>query len=116
RIGSTLTPLVAGTSASSHADELSRAVASGGTGRALRAVPLADRDTVVGAAHHAFVTGFNTIALVSVGVAAVGSLAGYALVRPQDFVAGGGRAGAPPETQPARAHAAARPSAAPTPQ
>jgi hypothetical protein len=58
----------------------------------LRAVPPTDRDKVVHAAHHAFVTGFNTIALVSVAVAAVGSVAGYALVRPRDFVAGGGPA------------------------
>jgi len=56
---------------------------------------------VVDAAHHAFVRGFNTIALVSVAVAAVGSVAGYALVRSRDFVAGGGPAAAPPE--PARA-------------
>src|SRR6202050_3140425 len=33
-----------------------------------------DRDKVVHAAHHAFVTGFNTIALVSVAVAAAGSV------------------------------------------
>jgi hypothetical protein len=46
----------------------------------------------VNSAHHAFVTGFNTIALVSVAVAAVGSVAGYALVRSRDFVAGGGPA------------------------
>ena len=72
-------------------------MASGGTGRALQAVPPADHDSVVHAAHHAFVTGFNTIALVSVGVAAVGSVAGYALVRPRDFVAAGGPAAAPPE-------------------
>ena len=59
KIQSTLTPLVAGTPASSHVHELSRAVASGGTGRALQAVPLADRDKVVQAAHHAFVTSFT---------------------------------------------------------
>jgi hypothetical protein len=69
----------------------------------LTAVPPADRDEVVHAAHHAFVTGFNTIALVSVAVAAVGSVAGYALVRSRDFVAGG-QAPAPPE--PRRAQAA----------
>jgi hypothetical protein len=63
-------------------------------------VPPVDHDKVAGAAHHAFVTGFNTIALVSVAVAAVGSVAGYALVRPRDFVVGG-PAAAPPE--PARA-------------
>ena len=40
-------------------------------------------------------TGFNTIALVSVAVAAVGSVAGYALVRSRDFVAGPGLAAAP---------------------
>ena len=72
-------------------------MASGGTGRALQAVPPADRYKVVHAAHHAFVTGFNTIALVSVAVAAVGSVAGYALVRSRDFVAAGGPAAAPPK-------------------
>ena len=46
KIESTLTPLVAGMPASSHVHELARAVASGGTGRALRAVPPADRDKV----------------------------------------------------------------------
>jgi hypothetical protein len=101
KIESTLTPLVAGMPASSHVHELARAVASGGTGRALQAVPPADRDKVAHAAHHAFVTGFNTIALVSVAVAAVGSVAGYALVRSRDFVGGGDQAAAPPE--PARA-------------
>ncbi len=58
-------------------------------------MPAADRDKVVHAAHHAFVTGFNTIALVSVAVAAVGSVAGYVLVRSRDFVAGPGPAAAP---------------------
>jgi Major Facilitator Superfamily len=96
KIESTLTPLVAGTPASSRVHELSRAVASGGTGRVLRAVPKADRDKLVDAAHHAFVTGFNAIALVSVAVAAVGSVAGYALVRPRDFVGAGSPAAAPP--------------------
>jgi hypothetical protein len=112
KIESTLTPLVAGTPASSRVHGLSRAVASGGTGRALQAVPTADRDTVVHAAHHAFVTGFNTIAMVCVAVAAVGSIAGYALVRPRDFVAVGAPAASPP--QPARGQAqAARASAPP---
>ena len=69
KIESTLTPLVTGMSASSHVHELARAVASGGAGRAVRAVPPADRVKVADAAHHAFVTGFNTIALVSVAVA-----------------------------------------------
>jgi hypothetical protein len=45
------------------------------------------------------VTGFNTIALVSVAVAAVGCVAGYALVRSRDFVAAGPPA-APPEESP----------------
>jgi EmrB/QacA subfamily drug resistance transporter len=101
KIESTLSPLVAGMPAASHVHQLARAVASGGTGRVLQAVPPADRDKVVHAAHHAFVTGFTTIALVSVAVAAVGSVAGYALVRPRDFVVAGGPAAAPPE--PARA-------------
>ena len=53
------------------------------------------------AAHHAFITGFNTIAMVTVAVAAVGSVAGYALVRSRDFVGAPDQAAAPPE--PARA-------------
>ena len=102
KIQSTLTPLVAGTPASSHVHELARAVASGGTGRALQTVPPAAHDKVANAAHHAFVTGFNTIALVTVVVAALGSVAAYALVRPRDFVgAGGSAAPAPPEPAPA---------------
>jgi hypothetical protein len=104
KIESTLTPLVAGVSAS-NVHELSRAVASGGPGRALQAVPPAERGKVVDAAHHAFVTGFNTVALVSVAVAAVGSVAGYALVRSRDFVAGVAPAAAPPE--PARVYGGA---------
>ena len=36
-------------------------------------------------------TGFNTIAMVSVAVAAVGSVAGYALVRSRDFVGAAAR-------------------------
>jgi hypothetical protein len=52
----------------------------------------------VDAAHHAFVTGFNTIAMVCVAVAAVGSVAGYALVRSRDFVS---PLAAPPEPAPA---------------
>ena len=67
----------------------------------MQAVPPADRVKVADVAHHAFVTGFNTIALVSVAVAAVGCVAGYALVRSRDFVVPGGAAAAPPE--PARA-------------
>ena len=64
-------------------------------------MPRADRDEVADAAHHAFVTGFKTIAMVSVAVAAVRSVAGYALVRSRDSVGSGDRAAAPPE--PARA-------------
>jgi EmrB/QacA subfamily drug resistance transporter len=86
KIESTLTPLAAGTPAAAHAHELARAVASGGTGHALGAVGSAERSQLAHAAHHAFVTGFNTIALVSVAVAVVGSVAGYVLVRPRDFV------------------------------
>jgi EmrB/QacA subfamily drug resistance transporter len=100
KIQSTLTPLLAGGPAASHTDELARAVASGGTGRALSAAPPAARDQITHAAHHAFVAGFNKIALVGVAVAAVGSVAGYALVRSRDFVARGA-----PEPEPAPAPA-----------
>jgi hypothetical protein len=76
-------------------------VASGGTGRVLQAAPPAAHDKVAHAAHHAFVTGFNTIAVVSVAVAAAGCVAGYALVRSRDFVTGGRPTQAPPEPTPA---------------
>jgi hypothetical protein len=49
------------------------------------------------------VTGFNTIAMVTVAVAAVGSVAGYALVRSRDFVGVGAPAPPEPEPEPARA-------------
>jgi hypothetical protein len=75
-------------------------VASDGTGRALQAVPPAARDKVAAATHHAFVTGFNTIALVSVAVAALAAVARYALVRSRDFVGGGRPAAAPPKPAP----------------
>ena len=71
----------------------------------MQAVPPADRDKVVHAAHHAFVTGFNTIALVSVAVAAVGSVAGYAARAVAGLRGRGGPAAAP---EPAQAWAAAR--------
>jgi EmrB/QacA subfamily drug resistance transporter len=100
KIESTLTPLIANTPASSHSPELARAVASGGIGRGLQAASPAEHATLSAAAHHAFVTGFNTIAMVSVAVAAVGSVAGYALVRSRDFVASGRGAVAPPERVP----------------
>jgi EmrB/QacA subfamily drug resistance transporter len=86
RIQSTLTPLLAGTPAAPHTSELARAVASGGTGRALSAAPGPARDQIAHAAHQAFVSGFNTVALVAMAVATLGSLAGYALVRGRDFV------------------------------
>ena len=46
-------------------------------------------------------TGFNTIALVTVVVAALGAVAAYALVRPRDFVVAGRPAAAPPQPVPA---------------
>ena len=58
-------------------------------------MPPADHANVADAAHHAFVTGFNTVALVSVAVA------GYALVRSRDFV--GADAAAAPAPEPVRA-------------
>jgi len=79
-------------------------VASGGTGRVLQAVPPADRDKVVHVAHQRDRVKASHERVVSVAVAALGSVAGYALVRSRDFVAGGGRT-APPE--PARTQAAA---------
>ncbi|MEA2448786.1 MAG: hypothetical protein QOG63_718 [Thermoleophilaceae bacterium] len=104
KIQSTLTPLLAHTDAAPHTGQVARAVASGGTGRALKVTPPgAARDQLAHAAHHAFVSGFNTICLVSMVIAAVGSLAAYALVRSRDFVASRAAPGPEPEPQPAQA-------------
>jgi len=92
--------VVSGTPTSSHVHELSRAVASGGTGRVLQAVPPADRDKVVHVAHQRDRVKASHERVVSVAVAALGSVAGYALVRSRDFVAGGASFGTPRSVSP----------------
>jgi EmrB/QacA subfamily drug resistance transporter len=102
RINSTLIPLLAGTPGAAHTKQVAQAVASGSTARALQAAPPAARQHLARSAHHAFITGFNTIVLVAMSIAIVGSLAGYALVRSRDFVSSG-RAAPAPAPEPVRA-------------
>ncbi|HEV2259656.1 MAG TPA: MFS transporter [Streptosporangiaceae bacterium] len=91
KILATLGPLLAGTAAAGHASRLARAVAAGGSRSALLQAPPAARAALGRAAHQAFVTGFNEIALVGSAVAAVGALAGYMLVRSRDLTPVTGR-------------------------
>ena len=78
-----------GTPLAAHAKQVAQAVASGGAGQVVGAVPPAFRARLAQGAHQAFISGFNTIILVAFAVAVVGSLAGYVLVRSSDFVASG---------------------------
>jgi EmrB/QacA subfamily drug resistance transporter len=81
RIGSELSSRVAGPTA-----ELSRAVASGATQRALQAVPAGARPHVAAAARQAFISGLNDLLLVAALVSFAGAVAGFLLVRRGDFV------------------------------
>ena len=91
QILATLRPLLAGTPAAGHAAQLARAVAAGGSRSTLLQAPPAARAALGRAAHQAFISGFNQIALVGFAVAAAGALAGYALVRSRDLTPAAGR-------------------------
>ena len=90
KIQSVLSPLLAATPGAAHVKQIAQGVASGGTSRVLQLAPPKARGQLAHAAHHAFIAGFNTIVLVALAVAVVGSIAGYALVRSRDFVTAGG--------------------------
>jgi len=82
RIRTELSGKVAG-----HAVRLSRAVASGTTGRAVQAAPARTRAHITSMAHEAFISGLNEILLVAAFVLFAGSICAFALVRGRDFVA-----------------------------
>jgi EmrB/QacA subfamily drug resistance transporter len=65
-----------------------RAIASGGTQGLLHGVPARARVPLQHAANVSFTAGLHTIFLISAGIALVGSLAGFALVRSKDLIAG----------------------------
>jgi hypothetical protein len=73
--------------AATHLERLTRAVASGATGRALSALPVQARAQAAAAARSAFISGLNEILLVASFVAFAGAIVAFALVRRRDFVA-----------------------------
>ncbi len=85
RLGSAL----AGTAAAPDADELGRAVASGGARQVIAAAPPGSRPRVEQAIHVAFTAALDDILLIAAAVALIGGLLALALVRGSDFVAHG---------------------------
>jgi EmrB/QacA subfamily drug resistance transporter len=101
RVESKVTSALAGTPVASHAKEIAHGVASGGGQGALgSSVPPQSRMLVRHAAEHAFVSGLNELFLIGAGVAFVGALLTFVLVRQSDFV---GPATQGAETAPAAA-------------
>jgi EmrB/QacA subfamily drug resistance transporter len=86
RVQDKVTAALAGTPMASHAQAIAHGVASGGGREALGSVPPQSRAVVQHAATHAFVSGLNELFLIGAGVAFVGALFTFALVRQSDFV------------------------------
>ena len=76
---------LAGTPGAAHAREIAHGVSSGALQEIVRAVPPQARDTVSHVARDAFVSGLNTLFLISAVVAFVGAVLGAVLVRERDF-------------------------------
>ncbi len=74
--------------------EFADAVSSGAADQGLAQIPDQFKDQAAAAAEHAFITGLNEILLVAAGIAIVGGLASWLLVRNSDMVASAGH-GAP---------------------
>ncbi|MEY2442079.1 MAG: hypothetical protein QOJ46_1505 [bacterium] len=89
QITSRLVSALAGTPAAPHADQIGRAVASGGAGRAIQAAPPVSRPRVEHAIHVAFTAALNELLLIAALIAIVGGALALALVRGSDFVAHG---------------------------
>jgi predicted MFS family arabinose efflux permease len=86
RVQDKVTAALAGTPVASQAQAIAHGVASGGGREALGSVPAQSRAVVQHAATHAFVSGINELFLIGAGVAFVGALFTFALVRQSDFV------------------------------
>jgi EmrB/QacA subfamily drug resistance transporter len=78
---------LAGTPVAAHAHEIGHAVASGGAGQVLASVPASAREAVTASAQHAFISGLNTLFLISTITAVVVAVLAPVLVRQRDFVA-----------------------------
>jgi len=95
RVESKLLDVLAGTPAADRSDQLAEAIASGGSKQAIASAPPQFQGRITGAANQAFISAFNDILLVGVGIAVVGALCGFVLVRRRDFVAAPAAEGAP---------------------
>ena len=91
QVGAKMNEGLAGTPAAAHADQLTGAVTSGQTERALNAIPgnvsPAQIDQIREVAQGAFVSGLNELFLVTAGIALIGAVGALILVRQKDFVA-----------------------------
>jgi hypothetical protein len=86
RVTSSLVAALGGSPAASGADEIGRAVTSGGAPQALAAAPPTARPRLEHAIDVAFTSALNDLLLISAIVALVGGLLALALVRSSDFV------------------------------
>jgi len=97
RVTSQLAENVAGTPAAKHADQLSAAVTAGQTQQALDAISSrvspAELTKITDGAHLAFISGMNTLFIVTCAIALIGSIGAFFLVRQSDFVAPPGHEG-----------------------
>jgi EmrB/QacA subfamily drug resistance transporter len=109
RVGSVVTSGLAGTPGAARGDDLTAAITAGQTDKALqgmaRGASPEQVDRIRQVAHEAFVSGMNTLLVITSIVAFVGAIGAFALIRKQDFVASGppqGGAPADPGGEPAR--------------
>jgi predicted MFS family arabinose efflux permease len=86
RVQDKVTAALSGTPLASHAKEIAHGVASGGGREAISSVPTQSRAVVQHAATHAFVSGLNELFLIGAGVAFVGAVLTFVLVRQSDFI------------------------------
>jgi MFS family permease len=78
-----------------RAGQLAEAIASGGSKQLIAGAPSGRREQIQQVANDAFISGFNDILLVGVGIALVGAVAAILLVRQRDFATAPGAEGAP---------------------
>ena len=97
RVDATVADALAGTPAAGRAGQFSEAIAAGAGDRAAAGAPPAMRGQLTDLAHHAFISGMNTLLIVTAAVAVVGAIGSAVLVRQRDFVVHGAPAADPPK-------------------
>jgi len=89
RVGDQISQSLAGTPGAEHANRLTAAVTAGQTDNALQAIPglgAAQVDQLREISQAAFVSGLNTLFLITGAIALIGSVGALILVRQSDFV------------------------------